>query len=315
MALKENSLISSRLMNDQELIDDFLEYLAEIRDLSPNTLKNYEIDLRLLEGFSERIKKSIANLDRDDARAMLQMLESDFKELSIHRKLSCYHDFYRYLIKTERIASDPFGFISMRYKTRTLPSILTEDEIKTLLDYPRSDFSGERDHMLFVFLYNTGARISEALSINVEDLDFKNRRIQIVGKGNKTRFLFFSKKVRAELESYLELRKTFLSERGEIGQNALFVSNTGKRLPFSSAHIIFDKYRSLLGWQKDFTPHTLRHCFATHMLNNGADIRLVQELLGHSSISTTQIYTHISKKHLMDVYSGTHPHAREKNGN
>ena len=196
MALKENSLISSRLMNDQELIDDFLEYLAEIRDLSPNTLKNYEIDLRLLEGFSERIKKSIANLDRDDARAMLKMLESDFKELSIHRKLSCYHDFYRYLIKTERIASDPFGFISMRYKTRTLPSILTEDEIKTLLDYPRSDFSGERDHMLFVFLYNTGARISEALSINVEDLDFKNRRIQIVGKGNKTRFLFFSKKAR-----------------------------------------------------------------------------------------------------------------------
>lgn len=307
-------LISYTLMEACE-IDGFLEYLLDIRGLSENTIKNYEIDLRLLEGFAERRDKSLFALDRDDARLVIKMLDKDFSEKSIHRKLSCYNDFYRYAEKNGLASQNPFAFISLRYKTRELPAILTEEEIKTLLSYPRNGFLDERDHILFLFLYSTGARISEALSIDINQIDFSNRRIKIEGKGSKDRFLFMSKSLKKELDDYICQRKLYLEQKKNESEHALFISKSGKRLPFSTAHIIFDKYRSLLGWQKEFTPHTLRHCFATHMLDRGADIRFVQELLGHSSISTTQIYTHISRKKLKDVYQKTHPHAKEKDGN
>lgn len=298
-------------MNDQKLIFDFLDYLIQIRDESENTVVNYEIDLRYLMEFAISRKKILLELSRDDARDVVKLLERNFQERSMHRKLSCYREFYRYAIRNGLTTMDPFSFISMRYKTRELPSVLTVDEVKALLSIPYDDFIGQRDHILFLFLYNTGARISEALSVDIPQIDFGNRRILIRGKGGKERFLFFSRRTGRELMEYIDTRESFLVEHGKEGEDALFLSNTAKRLPFSSAHIIFDKYRSMLGWQKEFTPHTLRHCFATHMLDNGADIRLVQELLGHSSISTTQIYTHISKKHLLDVYENTHPHAKK----
>lgn len=304
-------LISCISMNDEKLILDFLDYLLQIKDESENTVVNYEIDLRYLEEFATSNAKCLFSLTRDDAREVLKSLERKYQERAVHRKLSCYREFYRYAIRNGFTSFDPFSFISLRYKTRDLPTVLTKEEVKALLSVTYSDFPGQRDHILFLFIYNTGARISEALSVNISQIDFENRRILIKGKGNKERFLFFSKSTGKELIDYMNARKSFLAEHKIEDEEALFVSNTAKRLPFSSAHIIFDKYRSLLGWQKEFTPHTLRHCFATHMLDNGADIRLVQELLGHSSISTTQIYTHISKKHLLDVYESTHPHAKK----
>ncbi|MBQ2259555.1 MAG: tyrosine-type recombinase/integrase [Spirochaetales bacterium] len=158
-------------------------------------------------------------------------------------------------------------------------------------------------------MYSTGCRINEALSVNINDIEYEQRRVRIVGKGSKERYLFLPKKTVKELREYLEKRELFLQEKGKSNEKALFVGNSGKRLPFSSSHIIFDKYRSVLLWQKEFTPHTLRHSFATHMMDRGADIRLVQELLGHDSISTTQIYTHVSKTKLKSVYDETHPHS------
>lgn len=311
MALREFVLISLRSMDDEKLVYDFLDYLLQIRDLSENTVVNYEIDLRYLRDFCAKRNLTLRDLTRDDARDVVKRIEKEFSEKSEHRKLSCYREFYRYLIKNGLTGFDPFSFISLRYRIKDLPSVLTEEEVKTLLSLPYDDFPSLRDHILFLFLYNTGARISEALSVDVDQIDFKNRRILISGKGDKERFLFFSNSTKKEILNYLDQREIFLKEHNNSGEKAFFISNTAKRLPFSSAHIIFDKYRSLLGWQKEFTPHTLRHCFATHMLDRGADIRLVQELLGHSSISTTQIYTHISKKHLLDVYESTHPHAKK----
>ena len=163
--------------------------------------------------------------------------------------------------------------------------------------------------MLFLFIYNSGARISEALSVDVSQLDFRSRRVLIKGKGSKLRYLFFSESTAAELKAYLEKREIFLASKGKSGEKALFVSDRGNRLPFSTSHIIFEKYASLCGFDKEFTPHTLRHSFATHLLERGADIRAVQELLGHESISTTQIYTHVTKSRLHETYDNAHPHA------
>ena len=216
-----------------------------------------------------------------------------------------------YMMKRGTVSSDPFMDISMRQKSRRLPSVLTEDEVKELLGVERKNFQDERDHMLFLFIYNTGCRISEAVAVDIDDIEYGKRRILIRGKGGKERFVFFSKSTAAEIKEYLEKRNEYLMSLGIEGEKALLIGDKGGRLPFSSAHIIFDKYRALLGWQKEFTPHTLRHSFATHLMDRGADIRLVQELLGHESISTTQIYTHVSRGRLKKVYEDTHPHAKE----
>ena len=290
-------------------IDNYINYIESVRSLSANTVKSYKNDL---DEFSDYIAKrgiSIGEFLKEDAREYIRYLKSKYSERSVLRKTTSVRVLYDYLLKCNIVQENPFGQISMRKTSSRLPSVLSEEEVKELLRLERNCFLDERDHMLFLFLYSTGCRISEALSIDIDQIEFAERRVRIVGKGSKERYLFLPKKTMSELVAYLEKRKLFLMEKHCCNQKALFVGNSGKRLPFSSSHIIFDKYRSVLSWQKEFTPHTLRHSFATHMMDRGADIRLVQELLGHDSISTTQIYTHVSKAKLKKVYEETHPHS------
>lgn len=289
-------------------IDEFLRYIKEVRALSDNTVTSYGNDLDYLKAYMEKRGISADEFRREDARELSRVLSKKFSESSVLRKITAYRTYFSYLQKNEFISENPFDSLSLRKKESHLPAVLSEDEVKELLSFKRNDFMDERDYMLFLFLYSTGCRISEALSVNVEDIEFSERRIRIVGKGSKERYIFLHKKTVAELKDYLIKRELFLNTL-KRNEKALFVGARGRRLPFSSAHIIFDKYRTLLGWQKEFTPHTLRHSFATHMMDRGADIRLVQELLGHDSISTTQIYTHVSKAKLKRVYEETHPHA------
>ena len=292
-------------------IEDFLSYIESIRGLSENTVKSYRVDLEEWEIFLGKIGKSVEDFSKEDAKGYVREMMAEFAERSVIRKLTALRTFYGYMQKRGVVDSDPFSSISMRKKESRLPSVLTEEEVKELLSLPRNSFRDERDHMLFLLIYNSGMRIGEALSVDVGDLDFQKRRILITGKGDKERFVFFSKGTGDEMRIYLALRSEYLSQLGRSDEEALFIGTKGGRLPFSSAHIIFEEYRARLGWQKVFTPHTLRHSFATHMMDRGADIRLVQELLGHESISTTQIYTHVSRRRLKSVYDGTHPHAKE----
>ncbi len=293
-------------------VDDFLHYSDKIRALSRNTLMNYEIDLKELEAFSSERKMGLTEFRKEDARELLRTYSSRFSEKSILRKITTYRTFYAYLLKRELIEENPFETISLRRRELRIPSVLTDDEVKELLEYPQDgSFESLRDHTLFLFLYSTGARISEALSVKTTDIEWAERRIRIIGKGSKERYLFLTKKLSEELKSYIAERKRFVREKNKEDLNVLFVGNNGNALPFSSSHIIFDRYKIKLGWQKEFTPHTLRHTFATHLLDKGADIRFVQELLGHQSISTTQIYTHVSKQRLKNIYEKTHPHAKE----
>ena len=292
-------------------IEDFLSYISDIRGLSENTVKSYRVDLEEWAVFLDKIDVPLATFSADDAKGYVREMMAEFSERSILRKLTALRTFFGYLERRGIVSSDPFASISMRKKETRLPSVLTEEEVKELLSLPRASFREERDHMLFLLIYNSGMRIGEVLSVNIDEIDFPRRRILITGKGDKERFVFFSKRTAEELRLYLSARESYLAELGKVEEKALFVGMKGGRLPFSSAHIIFDEYRARLGWQKEFTPHTLRHSFATHMMDRGADIRLVQELLGHESISTTQIYTHVSRRRLKSVYDDTHPHAKE----
>ncbi len=295
----------------EKYIRDFISYIESVRALSENTVKSYSNDLGQWRRYMRDRDLDPISFTKEDAALYAEYLQDEFEERSVLRKLTALRTFYGYLEKRGLVRFDPFMNISMRQKARRLPSVLTEDEVKELLSVPRESFSDERDHMLFLFIYNTGCRIAEAISVNIDSFDFSKRRILIKGKGGKERFVFFSPSTADEIKAYLGKRSEYLAKAGKSDEVAFFIGDKGGRLPFSSAHIIFDKYRALLGWQKEFTPHTLRHSFATHLMDRGADIRLVQELLGHESISTTQIYTHVSRGRLKKVYEDTHPHAKE----
>ena len=301
-------------MKNSEYVDEFLIYEKKIKALSPNTIKAYSSDLDILSEFTLYRGIDFPSFSNEDAREFMRSLEKEGRaEKSRLRILPSCHTFFTYLEKNSEIDFNPFDSISLRSGGRRLPSVLTVEEVRELLSLPRNGFIEERDHILFLFLYNTGCRISEALSVDVSDIEWGERRIKILGKGNKERYVFLSKKALFEIkEEYLPQREAYLSEKGRTGEKALFIGERGGRLPFSTSHIIFDEYREKLGWQKDFTPHTLRHSFATHLMDKGADIRIVQEMLGHESISTTQIYTHVSRAKLKKVYMDTHPHGKGK---
>ena len=293
------------------LAEDFLIYLKDIRGLSENTVTNYEIDLRHWKAWLRKAGCDETSFSKEDAASYTRELMAEFSERSVLRKLTALRTYYGYLIRRNVCSSDPFQGISLRMKERRLPSVLTEDEVRELLSLPRNGYMDERDHMLFLLIYNSGMRISEALSVDAGDIDLSRRRILIRGKGDKERFVFFSSSTKDAIIAYMSVLEAFRAKtHGD--ERAFFLGEKGGRLPFSSAHIIFERYREKLGWQKEFTPHTLRHSFATHLMDRGADIRLVQELLGHESISTTQIYTHVSRQKLRAVYEKTHPHAKEK---
>ena len=274
-------------------LESFLTYLERERKYSEKTVRAYRADIEDFLDYLEKRELTLDQVSIHDARDFVRFLKAGWAEKSVRRKLSSIRSFFSYLQKRGLTEGSCF-----------------EAEVEELLSYRGEGFDGVRDHFLFLFLYNTGARISEALSVDVNMIERSERRIRIKGKGGKTRFIFLSPVTIRELDSYLEERRRILEERKCMQEQALFISSRGKRLPFSSAHVIFEKVKTALGWQKEFTPHTLRHTYATHLLDHGADIRVVQSLLGHESISTTQIYTHVSRSSLHKVYDECHPHAR-----
>lgn len=295
-------------MDDERVREEFYQYIDGVRKLSVNTQTAYSHDIDELYEYMSKRGLTLESFSIHDARDYSVYLSDKLgrAEKSILRKITAMRTFFHFCQKREYVKTNQFASLSLRSTEHHLPSVLTVEEVDALLEYPQDgSFRMLRDHMLFLFLYNTGARISEALAVNCEDIDYEKRRILIRGKGDKDRFLFISPSTARELKDYIKTRNAV----AKGAERALFISTRGKRLPFSSAHIIFEEYRERMGWTREFTPHTLRHSYATHLLDNGADIRTVQELLGHESISTTQIYTHISSARLHKVYDSAHPHA------
>jgi integrase/recombinase XerC len=311
-------------------VEQFLEYLRVERNFSAHTLRNYRSDLEQFFGFAGSRNANASGTKAKDAlplsvehqliRAYLGKLYSErAKATTIARKLAALRSFYRYACREGLVKENPAKLVSSPRLPQTLPAVMTTEETSHLIDsvgqsveLPGRDldpFLLARDRLIFELLYGSGLRVSELVGLNFERVNRANGLLLVRGKGKKERTVPFGSKAAAALERYLEQRSAkFLDAKPD--ESALFVNSRGKRLTVRSAHRIVQRYASLLRGDPTLHPHSLRHAFATHLLSEGADLRAIQELLGHSSLSSTQKYTRISIRHLMEVYDKAHPRAR-----
>ncbi len=288
-----------------QTISDFLFYLKNNRGFSENTLKSYEDDLKQFELFLKKIDISEFSLvKRENIRDFIgYLMGNSISKRSITRKISTLKTFFKFLKYKELITDNPISFAKGLKFEKKLPQTLSVAVINRFLDsFDEKDFLGIRDHLIFEILYGTGLRSNELINLEDKDIDVENRILKITkGKGKKERIVPFSQKVKDLLIRYIEIRDSRIKK---VSKN-LIVSKNGRQLDNRMVRRIVKKRIKDFAEMSDISPHTLRHSFATHMLNSGADIRFVQELLGHSSISTTQIYTHTSVERLIDVYNSS----------
>jgi integrase/recombinase XerC len=286
-------------------VSAFLQYLTVERGASSHTLRNYAADLREFTEFLARAGAAPPAVDTRLVRAYLAWLyQRRLAKSSIARKLASVRSCCRFLARRGVIAHNPARQVRSPRPPRRLPSFLPKDESKDLLDRPVDPSeTGRRDHALLELLYATGIRVAECCGLDRGDLDHSRRMVRVLGKGDKERVVPVGDAAWAALEDYL-------AERPPAG-GPLFRNHRGGRLTARSVHRIVGRRARQSGIDRRVTPHTLRHTFATHMLGEGADLRLIQELLGHSRLSTTQRYTHVSPEHLMKVYDAAHPRAAE----
>ncbi|MCS7203484.1 MAG: tyrosine recombinase XerC [Thermodesulfovibrio sp.] len=292
-------------------IDSFLNYIKIQRGDSHNTLRAYKRDLEEFFRFSGA---DLYQIEPVIIRGFIsqQILKGKSKS-TVARKLSTLRSFFSYLYQEGLIKVNPARVVTSVKIKRALPKFLTVDDVFRLVEAPKDDkFINTRDRAILELLYGSGLRVSELCGLNIEDLDLKESFIKVKGKGNKERIVPVGQKAKEALKRYITLRN-ISRIKGEFKreESALFINSAGKRLSTRQIRKIVDKYAKAIGLLEKISPHTLRHTFATHLLMEGADLRVIQELLGHSSLSTTQIYTHVDLKHLIEVYDKAHPLSKE----
>jgi integrase/recombinase XerD len=296
----------------ESLIQEFIDYLGHEKGLANNTLESYSRDLKQYYGFltgDSPAPPSLANASQSTIVAYLMYLRKQGKATAtIARRLAALKAFYQFLVKENYVDQDPTDDLSSPKLERKLPKVLTVEEVERLLAQPDTQTPvGKRDKAMLELLYATGIRVSELVNLNVTDVDLREGFIRCMGKGSKERVVPMGDIAVSALRAYLDgARQKVIADPKE---KAVFVNHHGKRLTRQGFWKIVKKYAAQAQIRKEITPHTLRHSFATHLLENGADIRAVQEMLGHADISTTQIYTHVTKDRLKDVYARSHPRA------
>lgn len=295
----------------QELFIKYRNYLEVEKNASPYTVRNYMSDLSDFFIFLRRYGvASLRDIDRGVMRDYLSdLMKRGFVKRSIARKLSAVRSFYRYLIREEIVKSNPLKDTSSPRLDRRLPVFLSAEEIARLIKAP--DLStpfGQRDRALLEMLYASGLRVSELVKLNIGHINMDTREIRVWGKGSKERVTLMGEPALNALRNYFAGSRPNLL--GDRGTDALFVNRYGSRLTERSVQTGLNRYARLAGISKKIHPHMVRHTFATHLLDGGADLRVVQELLGHASLSSTQIYTHVSKSHARKVYMSSHPLAK-----
>jgi integrase/recombinase XerC len=257
----------------------------------------------------QEVDQRLLAVDVDEARIYLAYLnEKGYSKATIARKLATLRSFYKFLVKTSRCSSNPLTAIRTPKQDKKLPRFLEYEEVKRLIETPPTDsWLGARDRAILETLYSTGIRVSELVALNMDDIDFLSEVIHIRGKGKKERITPISSSALQATQHYMEFRNKRAQNNSHFDARVLFVNKHGQRLSTRSVRRKMDKYLKVAGLDPAISPHTLRHSFATHMLNNGADLRSVQELLGHQSLSTTQVYTHLTTRKLKEVYEDSHP--------
>jgi integrase/recombinase XerC len=293
----------------EKAADQFLRSLREL-DASPHTIKAYTGDL---DTFATYVgARDWRHIDHLTIRGFLSHLyEKGLGKTSVARSLAAVRSLYRWLAQEGVVEQNPAALVSTPKLPKKLPRVPTIEEMNTVLDGPMPEVAAfpERDRLMFELLYGCGIRNSELIGINLDDIRLSNEAILIRGKGKKERYVPFGDSVKSALAVYLPLRLQVLAERKKA-TNALLINRRGGRLTTRSAGRIIKKIAIAKGLPPDVHPHTLRHAFGTHMLEEGADLRAIQEMLGHERLSTTQRYTQLSMKHVLEVYDQTHPRAK-----
>ncbi|MDD5747961.1 MAG: tyrosine recombinase XerC [Actinomycetota bacterium] len=303
---------------NNERVSLFLGYLRSVRNLSQNTIDAYSCDLSHFLDYLERA--GIYDFKSVDHRILRNFLANQvirgYSSRTVARRCATLRAFFQYLEQTGVIPSNPAISLSFKLKGRSLPRFLTEEEASELLDGLAAGEVSEshpnlllRDKAILETLYASGIRVGELCGLKIDDLDFESGTMRVFGKGSKERVVIFGGKARLALEDYLRDVRPYLMERSGYSGNAVFLGRHGKPLsPREVRRVVEKAFREIVGGG-GVSPHTLRHTFATHMLAEGADLRTLQELLGHKSVSTTQVYTHVTRDEIMKVYERTHPRA------
>lgn len=289
----------------------FLDYLQR-KNQSQYTLVSYQNDLTHFSEFLKKESIEIEDVDYKVIRNYLAYLYSkNYSKRTITRHISSLRSFYKYLMKEQVISKNPMKLISNPKSDHPLPKFLYFQELESLLSIPNQNTPlGLRDAVLLELLYSTGVRVSELVSIQIKDINFHDKKIKVFGKGSKERYVLYGSQLQTLLEHYLS------STRGQLLKDKhndyLLLNHLGNPLTTAGVRTIINKVIQKGALQFHISPHVLRHTFATHMLDEGADLKSVQELLGHENLSTTQIYTHVSNEHLRQVYLSAHPRANQK---
>ena len=325
-------------MENCVIIHEFLDYLRFEKHFSEHTAKCYSADIGQFCAFlaphspdnnegtdysdsgdsgtgavaiqtETKIEQLLLALDVEKVRAYLVNLnEKQYSKSTIARKLATLRSFYKFLCKRNYVSSNPVVAVRTPKQEKKLPKFLEYEDIQRLLNTPPANsWLGARDRAIMETLYSTGLRVSELVALNMEDIDFLSEVLHVRGKGKKERISPIGSAALQSIQNYMEFRNRRAQNNNNFDPKVLFVNKHGKRLSTRSVRRKMDKYLAMAGLDPSISPHTLRHSFATHMLNNGADLRSVQELLGHQSLSTTQVYTHLTTKKLKKVYDHAHP--------
>ena len=334
-------------MEESMIIQKFLDYLKFEKRFSEHTAKCYGADLTQFSDFicgnaenemSENdslsmghhegghatavatkvdVDKILLSATTDSVRGyMAHLNEKQYSKATIARKLATLRSFYKFLVKRNHISENPVTVVRTPKQEKKLPRFLEYEEVKRLLDTPPiNTWLGARDRAIMETLYSTGIRVSELVALNMEDIDFLGEVIHVRGKGKKERITPIGTSALQTIQHYMEFRNKRAQNNSNFDTKVLFVNKHGRRLSTRSVRRKMDKYLKMAGLDPAISPHTLRHSFATHMLNNGADLRSVQELLGHQSLSTTQVYTHLTTSRLKEVYENAHPRNDENDTN
>ncbi|MCL6548191.1 MAG: tyrosine recombinase XerC [Alicyclobacillus sp.] len=291
--------------------DTYLRSLSARRRYSERTLQAYGKDLAALEAFlKSRGVTSPSSVRPSHLRSFLaHEVARGLAKSSLARRLSCYRSFFDFLLRDGMVETNPARALSLPKRGRAVPPFYYEEEMRALLEsVPADDLWSARDRALLELLYATGVRVSECVSLDIGDVDLEEGMARVTGKGGKERVVLIGSRAREALTRYLGLRRS--AGAGRLGpQDALFVNRRGGRLTDRSVRRILDRCIARVAQLHHIGPHAIRHSFATHLLNGGADLRVVQELLGHASLSSTQIYTHTTRERLARVYQQCHPRA------
>jgi len=296
-------------------VDSFLEHLRVEKSASRMTLVSYKSDLNQCFAFlADKNGITIQNVNSDylnhkSVREYLTYLQQQgLSRATMSRKLAALRSFVKYLCRENILPNNPIAAVSTPRQDKKLPRFLYPTEVEMLLNAPnKSTPAGKRDVAILEVLYACGLRVSELVGADLDDINWEEELIKVRGKGNKERIVPIGKQARQAVQDYINHGRLALARKASPSSPAIFLNKSGQRISQRSIRNIIDKYMEEIALNQAISPHTLRHSFATHMLNNGADLRSVQELLGHIKLSTTQIYTHLTRDNLKTIYNDTHP--------